>query len=348
MTNARKAKHPFISWAKETLIFSFATTSLAALVFYTEGYRDVKMIYQSLVTFFVIFSVTLTNLFIHVAFKVEDPVKSPVKVKLISFASTVLIIFCVSLVENYLDISRIDTRVPLPKGNWEYYLYLIIQACLLNFITLLWLYFLMSQHVRVQHEIERSRLEKAKEEAVNQLLRQQIQPHFLFNALNTLKALIHKDARLAEQYLIKLSDFLRISIVADPQGLSTVQEEVKLCLDYLDMQKMRFNEALEYKVDIPPTIAEKGTLLLFSMQPLVDNAIKHNYFTREQPLLLSIYEEEGWIVVRNNKSKRRHVVDSAKSGLNNLVERYRPYLEMGVVVSDRDDEFEVKIKIMEK
>ena len=80
----------------------------------------------------------------------------------------------------------------------------------------------------------------------------------------------------------------------------------------------------------------------------MDNAIKHNFFTREQPLLISINEENGWIVVRNNKSKKRNEVDSAKSGLNNLRERYRPYVETGVILADRENEFEVKIKIIEK
>ncbi|SKB60109.1 Histidine kinase [Sphingobacterium nematocida] len=204
----------------------------------------------------------------------------------------------------------------------------------------------MSEHAKVHHKLERSRLERSREEAINLMMRQQIQPHFLFNALATLKTLIVKDPGMAQNYLVQLSDFLRITIASVKNGeLASIDQEIKLCEDYLNMQKIRFGEALHYQVDVSLDVREKQ-LPIFSIQPLVDNVLKHNSFTVQNPVRICVDERDGWIVVRNNKNIQYQKVESNGSGLRNLVERYKYLFVQGVEIDESNDFFEVRIRIL--
>ena len=100
-------------------------------------------------------------------------------------------------------------------------------------------------------ESENAQLKIKNIEATYNQLKQQIHPHFLFNSLNTLKTLIRKKPEDAEAYLKKLSDFLRVSISFNNEDLAKLSDELKFCLDYLELQKGRFGEALKYSIEIP-------------------------------------------------------------------------------------------------
>src|SRR5690606_13497954 len=112
-----------------------------------------------------------------------------------------------------------------------------------NFVILLF--------YKTRNELEISELKAANFETANQLLRQQIQPHFLFNALNVLKSLIRKYPVTAEEYLVSLSDFLRASNTLSKTDTATLGQELKLCEDYMEMQKIRFGNSIRYNVHIP-------------------------------------------------------------------------------------------------
>ncbi|MEJ5055543.1 sensor histidine kinase [Sphingobacterium sp. MYb382] len=339
--------YPIKLWVQRSKAFALMTTGLIALARYTAGLMSMNAIIQTVFIFFIILFVALSNLFIHCENKVEDPIKSPLYVKLASFGSAIFVLFCFDLLSTALDVKEPHMHELVHQSSvWRNYLVIVIQACLLNFIVLLWLYFLMSDHFKAQNALERSRLEKSKEEAINKMLRQQIQPHFLFNALATLKSLMKKDLPLAEDYLLRLSDFLRITIAAaKTEELNSVQQEIKLCEDYLDMQKMRFNDALYYDIDLPESIYEQK-IPFFSIQPLVDNALKHNSFTKQEPLHIEIKEEQGWLAVINKKNAKRIAVESNGSGLKNLIDRYMNYWPHGVLIEETSDCFTVKIKLL--
>jgi sensor histidine kinase YesM len=194
-------------------------------------------------------------------------------------------------------------------------------------------------------EIENARLKLKDTEALIQQLKQQIHPHFLFNSLNTLKSLINKSPGVAEDYLIKLSNFLRISMSAGNDNLVTIADELKFCLDYLEMQKIRYGDALKYTVDISD---EKSTLFIpaFSIQLLSENAIKHNALTNDSPLQIKIRSEAGRLIVSNNIQKKMMPDSSSGLGLINLAERYRILSGDEIIIKDSGDQFSVSIKIL--
>lgn len=213
--------------------------------------------------------------------------------------------------------------------------------------------FLVQNTVLTQYEnnriqMELLQLEASNSDAINQLLRQQIQPHFLFNALNILKSLIKKDAGRAEEYLLHLSDFLRASVTKNTSGISTVEEELKICHDYMEMQQIRFGTALQYEVNLPHLNEIKTKKLpFFSLQSLLENAIKHNSLTPNAPLQITISEQDGYIKVSNNLQLRSIPKEtSTGNGLSMLFERYRILNEDSPLVEKDDQYFSVLLKVL--
>ncbi len=231
------------------------------------------------------------------------------------------------------------------KGN-VVYLYLSLQGFFINGIVLLLQNFIIVQDFNSQVQLENSRLVAAKSQAANELLLQQIHPHFLFNALNILKSLIKKSPEKAEDYLIRLSDFLRVSISTNKSGIAPLHDELKLCADYLEMQKVRFGEALSFNLDIQEEESLGLVLPIFSLQPLLENVIKHNELTDAAPLNITIRQDGKWISVTNNIQLKSNQEHSTGSGLANLAERYN--LLSGDEVDIRDDglTFSVSLKIL--
>lgn len=196
-------------------------------------------------------------------------------------------------------------------------------------------------------QLELSTLRAAKAEAVNMLLRQQIQPHFLFNALNTLKALNKLNNRSGEKYLVHLANFLRASISEHTTQISRLHQELTLLKDYLAMQQIRFGCALVCTIQIPTDWLENKYLPSFSIQPLLENAIKHNELTEEKPLHVMIRSEGDRIIVTNNLQPRIDKEPSTGNGLVNLTERYRIWCGDNPIILEDDEKFSVSIKTMD-
>jgi len=216
-----------------------------------------------------------------------------------------------------------------------------------NFFVIILQDFIILSHFKVQADLENSKLKTASAEAANQLLRQQIHPHFLFNALNTLKSLYKINPTAAEEYLIRLSDFLRASVSNNNLKTTRLRDEIKLCIDYLEMQKIRFEDALVYRISIPEEKMDSGYVPSFAIQTLLENAIKHNELTNESPLLLTVKAEDNRIVVENNLRFKTTSEASTGSGLTNLSERYRIISNDELQIDKLEDLFSVSIKILE-
>lgn len=200
---------------------------------------------------------------------------------------------------------------------------------------------------RLRSELEVAALKNANTEAVNMVLRQQIQPHFLFNALNTLKAIYHSDVQMADKYLVHMADFLRASIFSRLARTNTLEEEVTLALNYLGMQQMRFTDALVCNIHLSQQEQKGYSIPSFSLQPLIENAIKHNNFTKESPLKIDIVNRLGWLVISNNIQKKNIRVDSTNFGLSNLKERYELISGDEIMIIEDVNTFSVSIKLLE-
>ncbi|WP_169788189.1 sensor histidine kinase [Rufibacter tibetensis] len=223
----------------------------------------------------------------------------------------------------------------------------LIVALTNNTIVLVLMDLVILQRKSAQIAVENSQLKMNHAIAQHQHLKHQLQPHFLFNSLNTLKTLIKKKRPEAEEYLVRLSDLLRASITSENKTTIPLEEELKLCVDYLEMQKVRFKDSFSYKIEIPPSLLTSSCLPIFSLQLLVENAIKHNAFTIEEPLSIQIsYNNKDSIVVWNNRKPKQTLEPSSGIGLKNLSERYQVICGDGINVVEADHSFSVELKLL--
>ncbi|HLZ88088.1 MAG TPA: hypothetical protein VKQ52_12625, partial [Puia sp.] len=128
--------------------------------------------------------------------------------------------------------------------------------------------------------------------------------------------------------------------------LSRLDEEITFLTDYLEMQKIRFGTALECAIHIPEENLTNRYLLSFSLQPLLENAIKHNELTEETPLRVCVYQSGDRVIVSNNLQKRSVKTFSANHGLANLAERYRLWSGDDIIIAEEENTFSVSIKLL--
>jgi LytS/YehU family sensor histidine kinase len=222
----------------------------------------------------------------------------------------------------------------------------LIIGFLLNSIVLVIEESILLKNKKTMVELENAQLRIKNTEASYLQLKQQIHPHFLFNSLNILKTLIKKNPDTAVDYIIKLSDFLRVAISSNNSNTVKLENELKLCLNYLEMQKIRFGKALEFSFDIPEEVKSQGFLPVFAIQLLLENAIKHNSLTDHSPLKINVFHQDGWITVSNNLQAKSFSEISTGLGLTNLSERYKILSDSNINIQANDKIFSVSIKIL--
>lgn len=187
-------------------------------------------------------------------------------------------------------------------------------------------------------------LERAKVESELEMLKNQLDPHFMFNSLNTLSYLIENDQKRALKFNESLSDVYRYILMNKQKELVTLQEELAFANSYFTLVRIRFGMGVKFTAD---TSDEENKLLApISLQLLLENAVKHNEFTESDPLLISLRINNGWVEVANNL-KFKNVRNTSQIGLRNLNERYRLLTGKEVVVEKTDREFRVKLPYLQ-
>lgn len=155
-----------------------------------------------------------------------------------------------------------------------------------------------------------------------EILKAKINPHFLFNSLTTLSNLIRNDQGSAMQFVTKFSKLYRKILELGDTRLISIEEEINLVSEFLYIQKIRFHENLLYTISIHKSHYE-NMVPPFSIQLIVENAIKHNSISRDHKLMISIFSENDCIIVSNNIQRKEIPEDSTRVGQKNILERYK-------------------------
>lgn len=224
----------------------------------------------------------------------------------------------------------------------------LIQMMSINLVIIFLLEILVLKNKKRMIEEENSTLRMFNLEAKHSQLKQQLHPHFLFNSLSTLRSLIKRSPQQAEEYLEKLAELLRFSINSDSQTVVGLAQELELTEIYLNMQQVRFGDALEFTIDIPSEMQGEGKVPIYSVQLLVENAIKHNVLTASDPLKILIRpgKEKNTISIENNIQPKLQIEGVRGVGLSNLAERYRLLINGEINIERTDDKFIVTIKVI--
>lgn len=175
-------------------------------------------------------------------------------------------------------------------------------------------------------------------------LRNQINPHFLFNSFNTLISTIAKDKDQAIDYVEQLSDYFRIILEQREKEVITLKEELELADRYLFLQKQRFGDNLVVIRTIPDELMD-SLIPPMTIQLLVENAIKHNIISRLKPLTIELYVSDNFLIVSNTLQEKMQKEPSTGVGLNNIVHRYLILFKKEVIVVKNENRFEVHLPL---
>ncbi|MDX5326819.1 MAG: histidine kinase [Bacteroidota bacterium] len=165
------------------------------------------------------------------------------------------------------------------------------------------------------------RLKKENVQSQYESLRQQVNPHFLFNSLNVLSSLIRVDPDKAERFVDEFASVYRYILEIQDKPLISLREELRMLESFLYLQKIRFEEGLQVDTQIPPEILDRMIPPLTLLE-LVNNALKHNRFGRGEPMHIVLEQDENKLLVRNDRRTRKETVRSTGTGLINLKRRF--------------------------
>jgi sensor histidine kinase YesM len=178
-------------------------------------------------------------------------------------------------------------------------------------------------------------------------LKNQLDPHFLFNSLNVLTSLIEENPDSAQKFTTALSKVYRYVLEQKNKELVTVDEELDFARTYMSLLKMRFEDSIIFEIPDKSSNPESKVVPL-SLQLLLENAVKHNMVTSSKPLHIKIYEDGNHLVVMNNLQPKQIVKKSSGVGLENIKQRYQLLTERKVYINQREKDFAVAIPMLTK
>jgi ligand-binding sensor domain-containing protein len=203
-------------------------------------------------------------------------------------------------------------------------------------------WFIRNREKRVK---ARERTEKEKIEFQFETLKNQVNPHFLFNSFNTLAGVIEEDKDTAVEYVIKLSDFYRDILVNREKETIPLATELEMIGNYYFLQTKRYKDNFRLSIDVPADKLGLGIPPL-TLQLLVENAIKHNIISRDKPLEVKIFIEDDYLVVKNNLQRKLIHEPSTGLGLSNIMNRFRLLTRKPVKVEETPAGFCVSIPLL--
>lgn len=201
-------------------------------------------------------------------------------------------------------------------------------------------------------EIQRNRVKEQKiiagtASAKFDALKNQLDPHFLFNSLNVLTSLIDENSDQAQKFTTSLSKVYRYVLEQKNKELVTVDEELKFAKVYMTLIKMRFEDSIVFESPEKSSNPEAKVVPL-SLQLLLENAVKHNMVTPNKKLHIKIFEAEGNLVVQNNIQPKQVVKKGSGVGLQNIIQRYYLLTNRRVIINETAQEFAVAIPMLSK
>lgn len=178
-------------------------------------------------------------------------------------------------------------------------------------------------------------------------LKNQLDPHFLFNSLNVLTSLIEENPRMAQKFTTSLSKVYRYVLEQKNKELITVDEELKFARTYMTLVKLRFEDSIIFNIPERASNPEAKVVPL-SLQILLENTVKHNVVTSDKPLHIKIYEHENCLVVENNLQPKNVIKQSSGVGLSNVKQRYALLTKREFTVYKTNQTFIAKLPILTK
>jgi sensor histidine kinase YesM len=195
-----------------------------------------------------------------------------------------------------------------------------------------------------QAAVNEEKLKREKLAIEYEALKNQVNPHFLFNSLTALSSLVYKDHERAIAFISEFSNVFRYVLESREKEVVDFTTEKKLLESVSYMNQIRYENSLQIKINLSD--ATDKYIIPMALQMLLENAIKHNSMSVNKPLIVEIMEENGYVVVKNNLQAKKSEIVSNKIGLENIKSRYKYLSDKDVLVEKSNEEFVVKIPVL--
>ena len=271
-------------------------------------------------------------------------IETPIKRLVIGTIAVILYSFIVSLITGYAYNLLVFDRQPFGIDTWEH----TLEAAILPVYIAIFLTIILTSRSFLlawrKSTIDTERLKRENLQAQYEALKNQINPHFLFNSFNVLTDLVYMDQDLAASFISQLSQVFRYVLESSKKEMVPLESELQNLEAYIFLLKMRFGENLVINRSKCP---EGGFHIVpLCLQMLLENAVKHNVISEEEKLVIEIWEENDYIHLSNNLQLRNLSERSTKLGLENIKARYELIPGKKVKIMQNDDRFVVAIPLI--
>ena len=334
---------------KNLSIFSFVLLNLALsmlllLIMMQGAFQNLRTFG---ISFLWIFSICVTqwtglqliyNLIDRKIYWIQTPVKKTI-VQILAFLAYSISAFIIIQLFNY----KVWMDIP-PAKSWSFILksvpYTILISFIISFIFTVIGFFQAWKKSFIQAEKLKVEMLAYKYES----LRNQINPHFLFNSLNVLSDLVYDDQALAVKFIRQLSDLFRYVLDSRDKELVPLREEIDFIRSFTFLLKTRFEEKLKIEIDVQSD--PDDYIVPMTLQLLIENAVKHNEVSEAFPLRISIRKNADALEVENNLQPKNVGDDSKKTGLKNITQQYAFFSEKPIKIITSDDRFLIRVPIL--
>lgn len=245
---------------------------------------------------------------------------------------------------------RFVTVVVIYRKSWNYFIenesiYIYIYSFFITMFIVLVFYVIHFYKAITKQTITEQQTIAKTEIAKFETLKSQLDPHFLFNSLNVLTSLIEENPVKAERFTTKLSKVYRYVLEQKTKDLIPLSEELKFAKIYMELMKMRFEDALVF--EMPESIPNSNYKIVpLSLQLLLENAVKHNAVSIKNPLKITIKIVDDDLVITNNYSEKKVIKKGTGIGLKNILERYALLTDRKVSIQKTTETFKVSLPLL--
>jgi ligand-binding sensor domain-containing protein len=248
-----------------------------------------------------------------------------------------------SLNGNFSNAMEAQYSFVIKQPFWKTWWFIILSVLV---ATALLFWYIKSRETNLKN-VERLRQEKIQFQF--EVLRNQVNPHFLFNSFNTLITIIEENPKAAVDYVEQLSDFFRNIVNYRDKDVIALEEEIDLLQTYYYLQQQRYGNSLQLTINLSAKEASEIFIPPLTLQLLMENAVKHNAVSKESLLNIAIsVNAQGYVVVQNNINPTLRKAVGAGMGLQNIVNRYGLLSHKQVQINNTGKEFIVQLPILKK
>ena len=332
------------------IVISFAIAAVLISIEFVFGRKVIfnqDFIYE--IGYYCLYGVILTVInaafFDYMNHKVVWEKYSKYRVLIGAFGSvflTMIGIFIIRIIIN-VGFEKMDWNVFVQNEKFKYYVISLMITIVISMIFHLIYFYKKSQESKVNEQ----KIIAGNASAQFESLKNQIDPHFLFNSLNVLSSLIEENPENAQKFTTSLSKIYRYVLEQKDKELVPLEEELAFAKTYMNLLKMRFENSITF--DLPEINDNlEARVVPLSLQLLLENCIKHNIVSEKKPLHIRIFIESNTLCVENNLQKKEVLQDRKGVGLQNIVDRYAILSDRKVSVFENNETYLIKLPILTK